>query len=1453
MITPISLRIRLVLLVFVALSPLFAVSVFKAINSTHIAIERATNNLRTAASLVAINQNQVTESVRHVLTAISQMPDIGEGHRTRCARYLIDLNRQFTTFANFGIINADGYTRCHGVASAPTEMYLGDRSYFRDAIARRSFVAGEFTNGRLSKKPSLLFALPVVNKDDHVTFVAYAALDLSEMAHSIEAMKGSKDTDVEILDRKGILLFDTSKQALLVGEKTVNPVLLEAVKILGMGVSEGIDSSGKQRIWAFKPSQPSVDTAFFVAVSIPREAVVGPIKHQFNVEMIALSLMVLLGGAIAWLMGGRVLMQPIGEILKATNLVKKGQMNQRIALDQVGPSTEFAEIARGFNLMADSLQQRELDFKTELARTRQAQEALEELQDKQVKSYAKLHDTQSKLLDATRLGGIGHWEMDLNTRSLSWSEGMYSLYGLEPDTFNGEYETFMRMFHPEDRSIYEKNLEIALRDGSPLDSEYRIITPAGDIRWLHQIGKLYIDENGRSVCRSGVVQDITERKRIDIELAKNIDLLRRTGQMSVVGGWEYVLDTKRLSYSEELLKIYDMAPDEVLSIKSVIDSYEPQVRPVFVSAVQAAIDHGATWDLELPMMTKAGRRVWVRTQGQALLRDGKVYRLAGAVQDNTAQHESREHLDLLENSIARLNDMVFITKVETIGEGASERRIVFVNKAFERHTGYSSEEAIGKTLQLMHGPKTDPAELDRIAIALKTGKPIRLELINYTKSGAEFWSEVDIASILDRNGLVTHAVSVARDVTQRKLAEQSLIDSEQRYGALFEAAPVPMWILDPQTLKFMAVNEICISRYGYSREEFLAMTLFDILTALEAERLRAKTIQEARDLGNRCVHRCKDGTELFIEMIAHAVSYNGKASHFVVAFDVTAQVIAEQKLQEYMFTLQRAADAAQAITWHQKLDGMLKEFADQARGVIGAHQAVVTLTVGGEGTQVVTALSLSDKYAKYREWVEPIDGSGIYQIICETNRAVRLTQAELEAHPRWRGFGSYADKHPVMRGWLAIPLISRKGENIGILQLSDKCEGEFTQQDEYIAIELSQLASVAIENVRLLEEVGQLNFGLEEKVTERTAALVRQEALFRALADQAPHAIWTIDPSGAATYFNREWFNLMGGKLKDWTGNKWLGIVHPEDLPDVKAHWQTARLSQTFYESTRRLRAANGRYHSMSSRATPVFDDDGEVAFWVGIDVDISEIKAIEAALRLSNKELEAFSYSVSHDLRSPLNTIDGFSRLLSKHLGNDLNEKGRHYLSRIQAGAGQMGKLIEDLLSLAQVSRVQVRAESVNLTAMSQELLEDWQASHPERQVTFNVENSLTAHGDSRLVRVVIENLLSNAWKFTSRNVIATITVGKKLDITGAPIFFIRDNGAGFDMAYIDKLFIAFNRLHTVTEFPGTGIGLAAASRAIGRHGGRLWAESSIGNGATFFFTLPVSLFTVSVEKKHL
>ncbi|HWQ08643.1 MAG TPA: ATP-binding protein, partial [Holophaga sp.] len=217
----------------------------------------------------------------------------------------------------------------------------------------------------------------------------------------------------------------------------------------------------------------------------------------------------------------------------------------------------------------------------------------------------------------------------------------------------------------------------------------------------------------------------------------------------------------------------------------------------------------------------------------------------------------------------------------------------------------------------------------------------------------------------------------------------------------------------------------------------------------------------------------------------------------------------------------------------------------------------------------------------------------------------------------------------------------------------------------------------------------------------------------------------------------------------------------------------------------------------------------------------------------------EAFSYSVSHDLRAPLRGIDGFSRALLEDFGDRLDDNGRHYLERVRAGTQRMGHLIDDLLKLSRVSRADLDQVDVDLSAMSTRILQDFTEKQPFRDITFEVAPGLATWADPRLMAIVMENLLANAWKFTQKTPGARIEVGA-LPEGEETAFYVRDNGAGFDMAYASKLFGAFQRLHTAQEFEGTGIGLAIVQRIIHRHGGRLWAEGETGRGATFHFTLP-------------
>jgi light-regulated signal transduction histidine kinase (bacteriophytochrome) len=224
--------------------------------------------------------------------------------------------------------------------------------------------------------------------------------------------------------------------------------------------------------------------------------------------------------------------------------------------------------------------------------------------------------------------------------------------------------------------------------------------------------------------------------------------------------------------------------------------------------------------------------------------------------------------------------------------------------------------------------------------------------------------------------------------------------------------------------------------------------------------------------------------------------------------------------------------------------------------------------------------------------------------------------------------------------------------------------------------------------------------------------------------------------------------------------------------------------------------------------------------------------------LESANRELEAFSYAVSHDLRAPLRSMSGFSQILQENAPPGLDEKSRHYLQRIHDASQRMSSLIDDLLNLSRIGRSELTARPISLSQVAGEAAAAIRERHPTRDVRLEIAEGMEVNADSRLLRIALENLLSNAWKYTSRAAQAAVSVGVQAGEHG-PVYFVRDNGVGFDMKYADKLFVPFQRLHPEAEFPGSGIGLVTVQRIIARHGGRVWAEAKPDEGATFYFTL--------------
>jgi PAS domain S-box-containing protein len=370
----------------------------------------------------------------------------------------------------------------------------------------------------------------------------------------------------------------------------------------------------------------------------------------------------------------------------------------------------------------------------------------------------------------------------------------------------------------------------------------------------------------------------------------------------------------------------------------------------------------------------------------------------------------------------------------------------------------------------------------------------------------------------------------------------------------------------------------------------------------------------------------------------------------------------------------------------------------------------------------------------------------------------------------------------------------------------------------------------------LAEQANAMAAKLERSGKEQKKA----EERFRMLLEAAPDAIVIVGQEGRVALVNAQTEQLFGFVRDELVGRK-VDILLPERFREKEMLRPSGYVRDI---STRRERSSfelvgrrkDGTEFPVEITQSPLETEEG--ALISSAIRDITERKRIETALEVSNHELEAFSYSVAHDLRAPLRGINGFSRALLEDCADQLDDQGRDYLTRIGAGSERMGLLIDALLALSRVSRMELQRETVNLSRLADAVMKQLRMSQPDRIVEFVSQHDVLAQGDPALLRAVFDNLLGNAWKFTGGREAATISFGTT-EKSGAVVYYVKDNGAGFDMAYADKLFAPFQRLHRATEFAGTGIGLATVQRIARRHGGEIWANGIVGQGATFYFTL--------------
>ncbi|MGE5774677.1 MAG: PAS domain S-box protein [Chloroflexota bacterium] len=715
-----------------------------------------------------------------------------------------------------------------------------------------------------------------------------------------------------------------------------------------------------------------------------------------------------------------------------------------------------------------------------------------------------------------------------------------------------------------------------------------------------------------------------------------------------------------------------------------------------------------------------------------------------------------------------------------VSDPAGEGRVLSVNPAACSMFGYSVEEFSG--LRREDILDMDDPNLPVLLQKREQYGEATAELTYKRKDGRRFSGEISSTSYQDKNGK-RYSISIIRDISERKLAEESM----RRFELLSEHSRDIILFMGRDDGRILEVNAAALRAYGYSRTELLKLTVKE-LRADNTQNLTETQMAQA-DAGGilfETVHRRRDGTTFPAEVSSRGATIGGERMLISIIRDITerrkAQAAALEHERRYHRVLDTLMEGCQIIDFDWRYVYVNQVVAEQGR-----HKPEELL--GRTMMEIYPGIENTELFSHLR------------------------TGMEERASSRMENRFVFPDGNI---GWFELS-IQPVEEGIFILS-TDVTERKRAER----ALRESQV---------------RLNFALEKSHTGG----------------------WDLDLVDHTAMRTVEHDRIFGYKtlLPEWTYEIFLEHVLAEDRAEVDRLFQEAINTQTNWSFECRIRRTDGEIRWIWATGGHLFDDTGQAYRMAGIVQDITERKQVEQEIRLlnerleqrviertaqlesANKELEAFSYSVSHDLRAPLRAIDGYTRILVEDYEAKLDEEGKRVCGIISAEARRMGQLIDDLLSFSRLGRKSMYFSKIDMKAQAESVFNELIKGEAEARIEFQIAKLPAVNADPTLIRQVWVNLLSNAIKFTSKKEHAIIKVGSKHS-TEEYVYYVRDTGAGFDMEYVEKLFGVFQRLHGESEFEGTGVGLAIVQRIIRRHGGRVWAEGEPEKGATFYFSLP-------------
>jgi len=733
-----------------------------------------------------------------------------------------------------------------------------------------------------------------------------------------------------------------------------------------------------------------------------------------------------------------------------------------------------------------------------------------------------------------------------------------------------------------------------------------------------------------------------------------------------------------------------------------------------------------------------------------------------------------------------------------IFQAGRDLRCRYANRRYAEFFGFTPETIIGKSVADILGDEAASALGPRIGAVLG-GETVRYRAVRRSAAdGEEHHLDISFVPERDASGAVVGFYALKLDVTAEVQAEQALRQQNAFREAFMQAqsdAGLVMFIIEAGRIVYS--NDAACRTFGYTHEEMRALPGYlelahpddrERITQNHQRRLRGEKFEN----NYRISFVTKSGERRAADLTA-AFMPGPTPRVLVILADATERLRAERALQESEARFRRL------------------------------FEQVPTVAVQGytpDGTVIFWNKANESVYGYTRDEVM---GRSLFELIIPP--AMRDEVRSAIRRMADTGVGEPAAE---------LRLMHKNGSLVPVFS-----------------------SHVVLENAAGQKELYCLDVDLtERKKTEAT--LAEREALLREAQRIGHVGSWALDLATLRMSWSDELYRIYELGPGDF-GGTWkhlMALVHPDDAPRLREAWREAAHAEGNYELRHRILTPGGRTKDLHIRFEVFRDDQGRPVRAVGTAQDVTDqvraraeiqqlneklearVRERTAELQSANKELESFAYSISHDLRAPLRGIDGFSHLLDEEYGDKLDEQGRGYLKRVRGAAQRMGALIDDILELSRVTRKQMVRKRVDLSRMATEILDELRQGDPERSVEVRVAEGIGVQGDPQLLRVMMQNLLENAWKYSGRTDRAHIEFGREAEGEG-PCLFVRDNGAGFEMRYAGRLFAPFQRLHKPSEFEGTGIGLATVARIVQRHGGWIRAEAEPGRGATFRFAL--------------